>query len=69
VLLYRLAKAGRVRVPLVFVDSPLATQASEVTFRHLEALDELAHEFHLAQRAESCRLRCAIRRMSTTRCS
>jgi metallo-beta-lactamase family protein len=51
VLLYRLAKADRVRVPLVFVDSPLAAQASEVTFRHLEALDELAHEFHLAQRA------------------
>jgi metallo-beta-lactamase family protein len=51
VLLYRLAQAGKVRVPLVFVDSPLATQASEVTFRHLDALDELAHEFHLAQRA------------------
>jgi metallo-beta-lactamase family protein len=51
VLLYRLAKARRVRAPLVFVDSPLAAQASEVTFRHLEALDELAHEFHLAQRA------------------
>jgi metallo-beta-lactamase family protein len=40
-----------VRVPLVFVDSPLATQASEVTFRHLEALDELAHEFHQAARS------------------
>ncbi|MGE5712509.1 MAG: MBL fold metallo-hydrolase RNA specificity domain-containing protein [Betaproteobacteria bacterium] len=51
VLLYRLAKAGRVRVPLVFVDSPLAKQASDVTFRHLESLDELAHEFHLAERA------------------
>jgi len=51
VLLYRLARDGRVRVPLVFVDSPLARQASDVTFRHLEALDELAHEFHLAQRA------------------
>jgi metallo-beta-lactamase family protein len=51
VLLYRLAQAGRVRVPLVFVDSPLATQASEVTFRHLEALDELAHEFHQAARS------------------
>ncbi len=51
VLLYRLAKAGQVRVPLVFVDSPLAKQASDVTFRHLEALDELAHEFHLAERA------------------
>jgi metallo-beta-lactamase family protein len=51
VLLYRLAQAGRVRVPLVFVDSPLASQASEVTFRHLEALDELAHEFHRAARS------------------
>jgi metallo-beta-lactamase family protein len=51
VLMYRLAKAHRVQAPLVFVDSPLATQASEVTFRHLEALDELAHEFHLAERA------------------
>ncbi len=51
VLLYRLAKAGKVRVPLVFVDSPLAKQATDVTFRHLEALDELAHEFHLAERA------------------
>jgi metallo-beta-lactamase family protein len=51
VLLYRLAKAERIRVPLVFVDSPLAAQASEVTFRHLEALDEFAHEFHAAERA------------------
>lgn len=48
VLLYRLARAGRVRVPLVFVDSPLARQASEVTFAHLESLDELAAEFHAA---------------------
>jgi len=51
VLLYRLAQAGRLRVPLVFVDSPLAAQASAVTFRHLEALDELAHAFHQAERA------------------
>ena len=51
VLLYRLTEAGRLRVPLVFVDSPLATQASAVTFRHLEALDELAHAFHQAERA------------------
>jgi metallo-beta-lactamase family protein len=35
----------------VFVDSPLAAQASAVTFRHLEALDEFAHEFHAAERA------------------
>ena len=51
VLLYRLTQAGRLRVPLVFVDSPLAAQASAVTFRHLEALDELAHAFHQAERA------------------
>ena len=51
VLLYRLTQAGRLRVPLVFVDSPLAAQASAVTFRHLEALDELAHAFHQAEGA------------------
>ncbi len=51
VLLYRLTQSGRLRVPLVFVDSPLAAQASAVTFRHLEALDELAHAFHQAERA------------------
>jgi metallo-beta-lactamase family protein len=50
VLLYRLTQSGRLRVPLVFVDSPLASQASAVTFRHLEALDELAREFHEAER-------------------
>ncbi|MGE5162133.1 MAG: MBL fold metallo-hydrolase RNA specificity domain-containing protein [Betaproteobacteria bacterium] len=51
VLLYRLTQSGRLRVPLVFVDSPLAAQASAVTFRHLDALDELAHAFHQAERA------------------
>ncbi len=51
VLLYRLAKAGQIRVPLVFVDSPLAHQASHVTFAHLDALDETAAEFHAAHRA------------------
>jgi metallo-beta-lactamase family protein len=50
-LLFRLARAGRIRVPLVFVDSPLARQASQVTFAHLDALDELASEFHDAERA------------------
>jgi metallo-beta-lactamase family protein len=50
-LLYRLAQAGRIRVPLVFVDSPLARQAADVTFRHLEVLDELAVEFHAKARA------------------
>lgn len=51
VLLYRLTLAGRLRVPLVFVDSPLAAQASGITFRHLDALDEQAHAFHQAERA------------------
>lgn len=51
VLLYRLTEAGRLRVPLVFVDSPLAAQASAITFRHLDALDDLAHAFHQAERA------------------
>jgi metallo-beta-lactamase family protein len=50
-LLYRLARDHRVRVPLVFVDSPLARQAADVTFRHLDALDELAAEFHAHERA------------------
>lgn len=49
-LLYRLATAGRIRVPLVFVDSPLARQAAQVTFAHLDALDETAQEFHQAER-------------------
>jgi metallo-beta-lactamase family protein len=51
VLLYRLAKAGQIHVPLVFVDSPLAQQAAEVTFAHLDAVDEEAAEFHRAARA------------------
>jgi len=53
VLLYRLARDGRIRLPLVFVDSPLAQQASEVTFAHLDALDELAGEFHAAMSGKS----------------
>ena len=51
VLLYRLAREGRIRVPLVFVDSPLARQAADVTFAHLDALDPLAAEFHAAARS------------------
>ncbi|HEU0204332.1 MAG TPA: MBL fold metallo-hydrolase, partial [Burkholderiaceae bacterium] len=51
VLLYRLAKAGRIRVPLVFVDSPLARQASLVTFAHLDALDREAAAFHAAYKS------------------
>lgn len=48
VLLYRLARAGRLRVRLVFVDSPLAQQAARVTFAHLDALDADAAAFHAA---------------------
>ena len=50
VLLYRLAMAGRIRVPLVFIDSPLARQAADVTFAHLDAIDEEAAAFHRAER-------------------
>ena len=51
VLLYQLASSGRIRAPLVFVDSPLAREASRVTFAHLDALDEQAAAFHAAQAA------------------
>ena len=51
VLLYRLAMADRIRVPLVFIDSPLARQAAEVTFAHLDAIDDEAAEFHRAERS------------------
>jgi metallo-beta-lactamase family protein len=51
VLLYRLCLAGRMRVPLVFVDSPLAREASRVTFTHLDAIDAQAGAFHAAQAA------------------
>jgi metallo-beta-lactamase family protein len=51
VLLHRLALAGRIRIPVVFVDSPLARQASQVTFTHLDALDKQAAAFHAAQTA------------------
>lgn len=50
VLLYELALKQRIQAPLVFVDSPLAKSASEITFDHLEALDERAHAFVDAQR-------------------
>lgn len=49
VLLYRLCRAGRMRVPLVFVDSPLAREASRVTFAHLEAIDDEAAALHAAE--------------------
>ncbi len=61
VLLYRLALAGRVRVPLVFVDSPLARQAAAVTFAHLDALDADAAAFHAAASGKPSTLPFALR--------
>jgi metallo-beta-lactamase family protein len=61
VLLYKLALAGRVRVPLVFVDSPLARQAAAVTFAHLEALDADAAAFHAAASRKPSALPFALR--------
>jgi len=49
-LLHRLANEGRIDVRQVFVDSPLARSASEVTFAHLEALDDAARNFVEAER-------------------
>lgn len=40
--LNRLSREGRIRAPNVFVDSPLATQVTEITARHLELFDEEA---------------------------
>jgi len=50
VLLYRLALANRVDAPLVFVDSPLAREASRVTFAHPDALNPIGADFDIARR-------------------
>lgn len=50
VLLFKLARAGRLHVPQIFVDSPLAREASRVTFAHMEVLDGEAHAFDRASR-------------------
>ncbi len=49
-LLHRLTNAGRIEPRLVFVDSPLARSASDVTFAHLESLDDAARAFVEAER-------------------
>ena len=41
-LLHRLACEGRLRPPKVFVDSPMATEATRITREHLELFDEEA---------------------------
>lgn len=41
-LLHRLACEGRLRQPMVFVDSPMATEATRITRQHLELFDEQA---------------------------
>jgi metallo-beta-lactamase family protein len=40
--LNQLSREGRIPAPHVFVDSPMATQATEITARHLELFDEEA---------------------------
>ena len=40
--LHRLTSEGRLRQPRVFVDSPMATEATRITREHLELLDEQA---------------------------
>jgi metallo-beta-lactamase family protein len=40
--LNRLARAGRIRGPRVFVDSPMATEATQITARHFELFDDEA---------------------------
>ena len=40
--LSRLSREGRIRAPNVFVDSPLATEVTHITARHLELFDEEA---------------------------
>lgn len=44
--LHRLSREGRLRPPKVFVDSPMATQATRITREHMELFDEQAR--HLA---------------------
>ena len=41
-LLHRLAREGRLRHPMVFVDSPMATEATRITREHMELFDEQA---------------------------
>ena len=45
--LHRLAYEGRLRHPMVFVDSPMATEATRITREHMELFDEQAE--HLAR--------------------
>ena len=40
--LNRLSRSGRIRPPRVFVDSPMATEVTEITARHLELFDDEA---------------------------
>jgi len=42
--LHRLTREGRLRDPMIFVDSPMATEATRITRQHLELFDEQAKE-------------------------
>ena len=43
-LLHQLVRQGRLRAPMIFVDSPMATEATRITRAHLELFDAQAHE-------------------------
>lgn len=43
-LLQRLAREGRLRHPMVFVDSPMATEATRITREHMALFDEQARQ-------------------------
>lgn len=43
-LLHRLAQEGRLRHPMVFVDSPMATEATRITREHMALFDEQARQ-------------------------
>lgn len=38
--LHRMSRAGTIRAPRVYVDSPMATEVTEITARHFELFDE-----------------------------
>lgn len=43
-LLHRFVREGRLRAPRIFVDSPMATEATRITREHLELFDEEARQ-------------------------
>ena len=50
--LRRMSAAGTIRAPSVFVDSPMATEATQITARHLELFDEESRRLASAPAAD-----------------